>query len=256
MALITPARLLMALAALGLGLVTLAWGDFALQWQPVPKTLALKTELAWASGAFLLLVGAGLLIRRTAPVAALLLGAYWFFWSVLKLPVALTHIDNVGAWLGFCESFTIAIGGWALFATRGAGAASRGGSLAIARLLLGACLVEFGLSHFAYLKITAGLMPEWMPLKTQLAMLTGAGHIAAGLALIANLVPRLAATAEATMMLAITLLVPAAGLIADRTSRVQWTALFVSLPLAAGVWAMAEWIGGPLTAVGGPKRAA
>jgi uncharacterized membrane protein len=253
MASITPARLQMALAALGLGLVTLAYGDFALQWQPVPKTLALKTELAWASGALLLLLGASLLIQRTAQIAAVLLGVYWLFWSALKLPVALTHIDNVGAWLGFCESFTIAVGGWALFEARGRGGASGGQSLTVARLLLGACLVEFGLSHFVYLKITAGLMPDWMPLKTPLAMLTGAGHIAAGLALIANVVPRLAATLEAVMMLAITLLVPAASLVSDPTSRPQWTALFVSLPLAAGVWAMAERIDGPLLALR-PRR--
>ncbi|MBS0297226.1 MAG: DoxX family membrane protein [Proteobacteria bacterium] len=249
MASITPARLLMALAALGLGVVTLVWSDFALQWQLVPKTLGFKTELAWASGAFLLLVGAGLPARRTARVAAVSLGVYWLGWSLLKLPVALTHIDNVGAWLGFCESFTIAIGGWALFSARGQGSTSGGASLTVARLLLGACLVEFGLSHFVYLKITAGLMPGWMPLKTPLAMLAGAGHIAAGLGLIANLAPRLAATAEAMMMLAITLLVPAAGLVADPASRAQWTALFVSLPLAGAVWAMAEWIGGPLLAV-------
>lgn len=253
MASITPARLLMALAALGLGIVTLVWSDFALQWQPVPKTLAFKTELAWTSGAFLLLVGVGLLIGPAAQIAALSLGVYWLGWSLLKLPLALTHIDNVGAWLGFCESLTIAIGGWALFSPRGQGAASGGASLTGARLLLGACLVEFGLSHFVYLKITAGLMPDWMPLKTPLAMLTGAGHIAAGLALIANVVPRLAATTEAVMMLAITLMVPAAGLVADPISRPQWTALFVSLPLAGAVWAMAEWIGGPLLAIR-PKR--
>jgi uncharacterized membrane protein len=42
-------------------------------------------------------------------------------------------------------------------------------------------LIPLGLSHFVYVKLTAPLVPGWLPYHTGWAYLTGAAHLAAAL---------------------------------------------------------------------------
>jgi hypothetical protein len=52
-----------ALAMTGLGVLTLSYGDFALQWQPVPPWLPGRLEIAYLSGAMLLLAGVAAMLE-------------------------------------------------------------------------------------------------------------------------------------------------------------------------------------------------
>ena len=65
-----PALTAFAIAMIGLGVLALVYGDFAMVWQPVPAGLPGRTMLAYASGVVMLLGGAGLLFRATAAWAA------------------------------------------------------------------------------------------------------------------------------------------------------------------------------------------
>jgi uncharacterized membrane protein len=108
-----------------------------------------------------------------------------------------------------------------------------------------ACVV-FGLSHFVYAGFTADMIPHWLPLRLGLAYATGAGHLAAGLALLLGIRPRLAATLEALMMSSFVLLVHVPSLLQmpppgwAPTLRVQLTALFWASALAGSAWIMAR----------------
>jgi uncharacterized membrane protein len=239
---------LFAAAMAGLGILGLIYGDFALQWQPVPPDLPGRQALAYLSGAIMLVGGTGLLVKPIAGRCALGLSLYLLiFWvspQALKVvPAAL----SVGAWLGFCETLAAAIGGWILWSTLRRPAVETGGrfgELEMARRLFGIACLVFGLSHFEYAAFTAGMIPPWLPLRVGLAYATGAGHAAAGLAILVGIRPRLAATLEAAMMSAFVVLVhiPSLWTVPDwaPTARIEWTALFWSSALAGSAWIVAH----------------
>ena len=79
-----PALTAFAIAMIGLGVLALVYGDFAMVWQPVPAGLPGRTMLAYASGVVMLLGGAGLLFRATAAWAARVLFPYLVIWMLLE----------------------------------------------------------------------------------------------------------------------------------------------------------------------------
>jgi hypothetical protein len=56
-----PALTLFAVGMIGLGILALVHGDFALVWQPVAPWIPGRTVLAYASGLIMLFGGVGLL---------------------------------------------------------------------------------------------------------------------------------------------------------------------------------------------------
>jgi uncharacterized membrane protein len=174
-----------ALGAILLGAVGIWFHDFALQWQPVPKGLPGYAVLVYVSAALLIAGGAALLSGRSAAQrgGALLLAAFFGLWTIaLHLPNAIAGYQHIGAWLAPAECAFAALGGVALFC--GTAGASRGTLAMTTRILAGVCCVVFGCSHFAYIDFTATMVPAWIPPnQTFWAWATGAGHLAAGLAL-------------------------------------------------------------------------
>jgi hypothetical protein len=51
-----PALTLFVIGLLGIGVLALVYGDFALVWQPVPVWLPARTAVAYASGVLMLLL--------------------------------------------------------------------------------------------------------------------------------------------------------------------------------------------------------
>jgi uncharacterized membrane protein YphA (DoxX/SURF4 family) len=109
----------------------------------------------------------------------------------------------------------------------------------VPRRLFGVSCLVLGLSHFVYGDGTAAMVPAWLPDHVFFAYLTGAGHFAAGVAILLGVVPRLAATLEASMISLFVLLVHAPGVASAPGSRLQWTMLFVASALAGGSWVVA-----------------
>jgi uncharacterized membrane protein len=240
-------HLLFALGLAGLGVLSLFSGDFAYVWQPVPMGVPLREILARLSGALLLAGGLGLLVKRTASHGAFAMAAFLFGWVlVLQLPRVASAPGNVGMWLGLAESTVLMTGGWTLFASLAnpqAGArmsfvTSRRGTR-LARILFGFACLPLGLSHFVYATGTAGMIPAWIPAHLGFACLTGAGHIATGLAVLFGVLPRLAATCEAAMISLFVILIHIPGAVAEPSSRFAWTIVFVATALAGAVWVIA-----------------
>ncbi len=96
-----------------------------------------------------------------------------------------------------------------------------------------------------YADQTVGLVPSWLPERAWWAYLAGAGHIAAGLGVLFSVFPRLAATMEAGMITAFTLLVWVPEVAASPSSRLQWTATLVSWTIGAAAWVVADSSAGP-----------
>ena len=149
-----PALTLFAVGMIGLGILALAYEDFALVWQPVASWIPGRTALAYASGLLMLLAGAGLLVRATAAWSARLLFPYLIVWLLLKVPALLMAPQMEAVWLGVGELAVLLAGGWVLFA-RLAGLqegsplsfATGQNGLRIARILYAVALIPIGLSH-------------------------------------------------------------------------------------------------------------
>src|ERR1700719_891410 len=230
-----PALTLFAVGMIGLGILALVYGDFALVWQPVAPWIPGRTVLAYASGLIMLFGGVGLLLRATAAWSARILFPYLIVWVLLKVPALLVAPQVEAVWLGVGELAVLLAGGWVLFANLAElregsplSFVTRENGIRSARILFAVSLIPIGLSHIVYVKQTADLVPAWLPYRIGWAYLTGAGQIACGLGVLFSIFPRVAAIVEAGMISLFTFLVWAPAILAAPRIRLPWTAFFIS----------------------------
>jgi uncharacterized membrane protein len=238
---------LFAIGMIGLGILALVYGDFALVWQPVAPWVPGRTALAYASGLVMLLGGVGLLFKTTSSLSVRVLFPYLIVWLLLKVPALVVAPRMEAVWLGFGELAVLLAGGWVLFASlaefreRSAWTFATGeNGIRIALILFGISLIPIGLSHLVYVKETAAFVPAWLPFRTGWAYLTGLGQIACGIGVLFSIYPRVAAAAEAGMLSLFTLLVWGPAILAAPTTRLPWTAFFISWAIAASAWILAN----------------
>ena len=242
-----PALTAFAIGMIGMGVLALIYGDFALVWQPVPQWVPGRTALAYLSGVIMLLGGLGLLARATRAWAVRILFPYLIIWALLKVPALVVAPKIEAVWLGFGELAVLMAGGWVLFARLAElpdGSAltflTTEKSVWVAQKFLAVWLIPIGLSHICYVQPTVELVPGWLPYREGWAYLTGAGHIAAGLGILFSIFPRVAAYAEAAMIGVFTLLVWLPKIVATPKARLPWTAFLISWVIAAAAWVVAQ----------------
>ncbi len=220
-------RVLLAGSLAAIGFLSLVSGDFALNWQPVPADLPWREPLARASGLVLLVCSAGVFIDRVATRAVSVLTGYLLVWLfLLRGPRVAAHPLSAGMWLGFSENVILLVGGWLLGVSIVSTDDQR--HVKLARLLYALALPLLGLSHFVYADATTAMVPAWLPARLGWTYLTGTGHVAAGLGLLFGILPRLAATLEAVMIGAFTILVWGPRVVHAPTTRFEWTAFLIS----------------------------
>ena len=253
-----PALALCALGLLGLGVLALVYGDFALVWQPVAPWFPARTALAYLTGATEVVTALALLFRATSRWAVRILFPGVLLWQLLKVPDLFAAPTVEGSYLSFGETAILLAGAWTLFARLADFApgsrfafltAPR--ALRLARLYFGLWIIPIGLSHIVYHDATVHLIPMWIPNRSFVAYLTGAGQIASGLGLLFNVLPRVAAYGEAAQLWLYTLLIwiPAVvfgpntdvqAVFGASGARMPWTALLVTWFPAACALAVAQ----------------
>jgi uncharacterized membrane protein len=242
-----PALCFFVVGLIGLGVIALVVGGFAMVWQPVPDWVPGRHAIAYGTGVLMVLLGIGLSFRPSQAWSVRILFVYLFLWALLKVPGVVVAPGMEATWLGLGELTLLLSGGWTLFARLGDVAnESPLGFLAgergvrLARILFAVSVVPVGLSHIFYVEVTAGFVPHWLPYREGWAYLTGIGQIASGLGVLFNVLPRIAAFAEAGQITLYTLLVWGPAVAAAPTTRLPWTAFFISWIIAAAAWAVAQ----------------
>jgi uncharacterized membrane protein len=234
---------LFAIGAASLGILSLAYGVASLTGRFAPGEMPWRETWIYASGLLVVLAAAGLCHPRTAWPSALVIGAYLSIWALGSLADIRAKPLSFEGWYGFCEASTSLAGAWIVGVASRPMVAPRG--VALARRIFAITCLFYGASHFAYIDYTAGMVPGWLPGHRAFAYLTGAAHLAAGLAIIFEIVPRLAAILEAAMMTLFGLLVWAPSFFAHPAPSWagpavnQWSELVVTLLLAASAWVVA-----------------
>jgi uncharacterized membrane protein len=245
---INMGQTLFALALLALGGLSLFSADFAFVWQPVPAGIPGRALLACLSGAVMCLTGAGLLVRRTNALAAFVLTLYTLIWLLaLHIPHVIAAPMHEVNWGASGEIATLVAASWILYASTTAPwhkfymlSLTSEKAIRAARILFAVSVLLIGLEHLVYSTDTAAYVPAWLPYRLGLAYFTGAAHIAAGLAILFSVLPRLAAALETLMMGLFTVLVWIPAVMAAPTQRFGWTALWMSAVITAAAWIITE----------------
>jgi uncharacterized membrane protein len=228
----------LGVAAVAYGAACFLQGDFATPWQPIPAGLPLRQPLAYLSAGLLTLGGAGLLFTRTIRPAAMLLLALFAVYDILYLLKLIGPPPSPVALLGLSEQTSVVVGCWAiLLRLRGSGSAG----LTTARIAFGVCSLNFALAHFAGLKLTADMVPVWMP-GGQIfwALATGVGHLAVGLALLSNRLAVPATRLGALMYICFALGSWLPGALTHPTEWLRWAGAGISLCMAAALWLVGD----------------
>jgi uncharacterized membrane protein len=242
---------------LGMGVLALVYGDFAMVWQPVAAWVPGRTALAYGSGVLMVVCGAGLLFEATAWWAVRVLFPYLVAWALLKAPAVVAAPGIEGVWLGLGELTALLAGGWVLFARlSGADLGFLTGERGVrwARVLFGASLLPIGLSHLIYVKPTYDLVPAWMPWRAIWSYVTGVGQMACGLGVllysakedlfagtpVLRIVPRAAATTEACMISLFAVLCWGPMVVTTPKARLGWTAFWISWAIGSAAWVVAQ----------------
>ena len=230
------------LAGVALGVIALAWADFATVWHPVPPEIPGHAVLVYAAAALMILAGLAMQLRRTAAGGALVLASLYLVfallwgWRVVQFP------QIFGTWLGFAEEFALVIGG-AVAAINALHDDTHPRRAQIGRLAFGACLLVFGAAHLIYVKETAAMVPAWLPpQQAAWAYATGVAHILAGLAFLSGIAAVLASRLVVLMFIGFGALVWVPQVLADPHGHIAWAGNAINLALIGAAWVLADSI--------------
>jgi uncharacterized membrane protein YphA (DoxX/SURF4 family) len=229
-----------------LGITGLVWGDFAVVWQPAPNGYSGPSPLGYAVALIPLLAGLALQWQRAAFLGALaLLLPYCLAIVFFDVPRGFAQPSEFGAWYGVLENLALAAGALIVctFHARLEPATAERLSR-VARVVFGICLIYFGLAHHFYLANTVSMVPAWLPPgRTFWAYATGAGHVAAGIAIISGVYARLGAVLLTAMFISFTVLVHAPRvLFTVPHNHFAWGENAVNFALIGSAWVVAASI--------------
>lgn len=257
--LVSAGHVLFALTLIGVGITGLATGRFVSIWHSVPRGMPGRGALAYVCACVSLVCGASLLLKRFAAEASRVLFAYLLLWLLLiKIPYIAASPTVEVNYQSAGETAVLVAAAWVLYAWFAAAwdaqhlrfaVGERG--VRLARALYALALIAFGLSHFAYLDLTAPLVPAWLPAHVFWAYFTGSAYLAAAVAVLSGVLARLAAALSALQMGLFTLLVWVPLAAAGHASAGQWREFGVSWALTTAAWLVADsFRGAPWLAIG------
>ena len=230
------------LGIMAMGVVCLALGDFH-PGQPVPKEFPGRTVLAYGVAAFMLVAGAAVEWRRTLPLAAAAITAYFAFVVVILMNgrVWLAHYAEFLPYESLAIQLAITAGGLIVYASSAKIDAARAARLTrVGQIAFGLCLLVFGTAHFVYMSLTAPLVPKWLPPSQEFwAYATGIAHIAAGVAILTGVQARLAAILLTIMFASFSVLVHIPTALATPSNWV-WNENAVNIALIGAAWVVAD----------------
>src|ERR1700690_1366624 len=181
-------------AAIFLGLLGLASGDFATTWQNVGPHVPLRVPLAYLTAVIELAGGIALLLPRTARAGALTLTIVYSVFMLLWVPKAFVNLGNYDPIGNVFEEFCLVAAGLvlcAIFSPAGSSIARRRPFFV---LLFGICPISFGIAHIIDMPGLLGWIPGWLPpAKMFWAYAITLGFFGAAIAILTGIMAPLAA---------------------------------------------------------------
>lgn len=231
---------LYGIAAVGLGILGLKFGDFALQWQPVPTWVPARMAIAEIVAMIFVVAGVMILAKRKIALASALLAAMTGAnVLLLHLPRVIMHPLDVSIWLGLAEAQALFAGA----ALLGVVDQPQSFRSRFAVFCFAIALPIFGLSHLVYAQFTAAMVPKWIAFPLFWAIFTGLAHAAGGFAILSSIFARAGAMGVAIMYSSWVLVLHAPRVWANPADRVEWTMIVIALCLSGTAWLVANVVG-------------
>lgn len=209
LALANIGRVLFAISIIFFGAQYFIFGHYAGGLPPVPPWAPGGAIGAYVSGMILVFCSLGLAAKWQVPSCGTFLGFFCLLCVLLLHTQRLSDIIHNGNDRTRCfEALALCGAAFMLAGDFPAAKASEPFHAFIAeklvpfgRWLFGISLVVFGVQHFMYGPFVASLIPGWIPEHLFFAYFTGAGFIAAGIAIAAKVLARLGAMLLGVMFL-------------------------------------------------------
>ena len=236
-------RVLLGASAVLFGVIGLIWHD-ADTWQNLPVLrLPLGAIVPDVLAIAQIVGGAAVLLPRSARFASIVLGAVYALFCLACVPGIVARPTVYVEYGGFFEWFSLVCGAIAVAVCAATESnPKRSASLArTARLGLGLCAISFALAQAIYFRLTASLVPVWIP--PNQAFWTILTTIAFALAAAAALTGRYARLALRLMTLMIAcfgVLVWVPLVAAHPQAHGNWSEFALNFLIAGAAWAVAD----------------
>lgn len=223
------------MAALALGLITVAWHDYNGWHQP--------RYLVHAAAAALIFGGAAIQFRRTVKTGAIVLSAVFLVFTMQCVPGIIAAPRIYNSWGNFFEQFSLVTGAAIAYA-RWSSIWSGETLKRIGRILLGMCTASFTLEQAFYLGPTAHLVPKWIPPSQMFwAVATTVFFALAAVALLTNRMGLLATRLLTLMLVLFGLIVWVPLLLSDPHSHTNWSETVETFAIAGTAGILADLLG-------------
>ena len=235
-------RIVFGASAVLFGVVALMWHD-ADTWQTLHKILTLPFGRAIGDALMVAQIagGVGIVYPRTTRSASVVLVVVYVLFSLTCIPGIVTAPTVYAQYGSFFEQFCLLCGAIAVYAateptqTR-AFALGRG-----ARFGLGLCAVSFTLAQIIYLRVTADLVPAWIPPNQVFwAILTTIAFGFAAIAILINRQARLAMRLMTLMLALFGILVWAPLLVAHPEAHFNWSEFALNFLITGATWIVGD----------------
>jgi hypothetical protein len=191
-------------------------------------------------GVFLITVSVRIGTRKSAPLAAGVLGATLTFYALLLyVPRIMAHRHDPGPWTNFFGVGSPLAAAGELLAMSGAAWVLAGGRTP-GRVLFAGALVIFGIQHFSYSRFLATLVPAWIPWHLFWVELVGAAYVAAAAGIATDKAAGLAAFLAGSMFGLIVLLLHVPRVAAAVLSLDEWNSAIVAVAMTGGSFVLAD----------------
>jgi uncharacterized membrane protein YphA (DoxX/SURF4 family) len=232
-----------AAGAIFLGLLGLASGDFATQWQRVGPNVPFREPLAYLTAFIELAAGLALLWRRTARAGALTLTVAYSVFTLLWLPSALQNLGNYDPIGNFFEEFSLVAAGLvlcAIFSPPGSSIARRQSFFV---LLFGICPISFGIVHIIDMPGLLGAIPGWLPPSRMFwAYASTLGFFGTAIAILTGIMAPLASRLLTAEIMIFELLFWIPNLHAAPKNHFNWAGNAISVAIAGAAWVVSDSI--------------
>ena len=229
--------------AIFLGLLGLASGDFATQWQRVGPNVPLREPLAYLTAIIELAAGLALLWRRTARAAALTLTAVYSVFTLLWVPSALQNLGNYDTIGNVFEEFSLVAAGLvlcAIFSPPGSSIARRRPFFV---LLFGICPISFGIVHIIDMPGLLGAIPGWLPPSRMFwAYATTLGFFGAAVAILTGILAPLASRLLTAEIVIFEFLFWIPKVFPGQRNHFNWAGNAICIAIAGATWAVSDSI--------------
>jgi uncharacterized membrane protein YphA (DoxX/SURF4 family) len=228
-------------AAIFLGVVGLAFGDFATNWQRVEPAVPHRVLLAYIAAVCEIAGGAAILWRRTARFGAGLLSTFYSLFVLSWLQKAASAPGIYDSWGNVFEELSLVLAALVVFAWASPRDSRSARSEGFVSRLYGICPISFAIVHFVSLRYAAPWVPAWLPPgQVFWVIATAVFFLLAAAAILSGIQAAWAARLLTAEIVGFEILIWIPKLLAAPHGHFEWAGNGISLAMCGAAWVVAD----------------